>query len=162
MMQAHRIDVGRKQAGREQGLRIRRKVKTLRRKRIVQRLNPHAITRQKQVLPLRIPDGKRKHTVQFFDTVCGLCFQKTDREDGFKIRYDTVKGVLDEGSELFEIGLPAGLDLEYGSVPCAGTVTGIGQIHGVDVMLVANDATVKGGTSYPITVTKSLRAQVRN
>ena len=75
---------------------------------------------------------------------------------------DRIKGVLDEGSELFEIGLTAGLDLEYGSVPCAGTVTGIGQIHGVDVMLVANDATVKGGTSYPITVTKSLRAQVRN
>ena len=52
------------------------------------------------------------------------------------------------------------MGLEYGDVPCAGTVTGIAPIHGVNCMIAANDGTVKGGTSYPITVTKSLRAQV--
>ena len=44
-------------------------------------------------------------------------------------------------------------------MPAAGIVTGIGRVHGQEVMVVANDATVKGGTYYPITVKKHLRAQ---
>src|ERR1700746_2267210 len=43
--------------------------------------------------------------------------------------------------------------------PCAGVITGIGRVHGMEVMVVANDATVKGGTYFPITVKKHLRAQ---
>lgn len=72
---------------------------------------------------------------------------------------DRIAAVLDEGEELFELGTTAGIGLEYGDVPCAGTVTGIGRVSGAHVVVIASDGTVKGGTSYPITVTKSLRAQ---
>lgn len=67
--------------------------------------------------------------------------------------------LLDEGTELLELSQLAGLDLEYGSVACAGVVSGIGQISGQLCVIVANDATVKGGTIYPIAVKKQLRAQ---
>lgn len=67
--------------------------------------------------------------------------------------------LLDEGTDFLELSQLAGLDLEYGSVPCAGVVSGIGQISGQLCVIVANDATVKGGTIYPIAVKKQLRAQ---
>ena len=72
---------------------------------------------------------------------------------------DRIAGILDPGTEWTELSLTAGMGLEYGDVPCGGTVAGIGRISGIPVMLLCNDATVKGGTSYPITVTKSLRIQ---
>ncbi|XP_022804245.1 methylcrotonoyl-CoA carboxylase beta chain, mitochondrial-like [Stylophora pistillata] len=67
--------------------------------------------------------------------------------------------LLDDGTDLLEFSQFAGLDLEYGNVPCAGVVTGIGQIAGQLCVIIANDATVKGGTIYPIAVKKQLRAQ---
>ena len=67
--------------------------------------------------------------------------------------------LLDDGTDFLELSQFAGLDLEYGSVPCAGVVSGIGQIAGQLCVIVANDATVKGGTIYPIAVKKQLRAQ---
>ena len=48
---------------------------------------------------------------------------------------------------------------EWGGAPAAGTITGLGRVSGRLVMIVANDATVKGGTYYPVTVRKHLRAQ---
>ncbi|TRY79910.1 hypothetical protein TCAL_12773 [Tigriopus californicus] len=75
--------------------------------------------------------------------------------------WDRIEQILDEAAmdDFLEVGATVGIDLEYGDVPGGGTVTGIGRINNTHVMLIANDATVKGGTSYPITVTKSLRAQ---
>ena len=67
---------------------------------------------------------------------------------------------MDADADFFEICSTAGLGLDYGDVPGAGSITGIGLIRGNLVMIVASDGTLKGGTSYPITVTKSLRAQV--
>lgn len=72
---------------------------------------------------------------------------------------DRLSKLLDEGTEFLEFSQFAGLNLEYGNVPCAGVVSGIGQISGQLCVIVANDATVKGGTIYPITVRKQLRAQ---
>jgi len=72
---------------------------------------------------------------------------------------DRIRQILDPGTELWELCTNAGLGLEYGDVPCGGCVTGVGQIHGTDVMIIANDGTVKGGTFYPITITKQLRIQ---
>lgn len=72
---------------------------------------------------------------------------------------DRIKHILDDDCVLFEVSTTAGLGLEYGDVPGASCVTGIGMIRGVLVMIVASDGSLKGGTSYPITVTKSLRAQ---
>ena len=72
---------------------------------------------------------------------------------------DRIKGLLDEGAHFLEIGRQAAWQVYSDDVPSAGIVTGIGRIHGTECMIVANDATVKGGTYYPLTVKKHLRAQ---
>ncbi len=72
---------------------------------------------------------------------------------------ERVANLLDPGSPFLEIGATAAHGLYGGAAPCAGVIAGIGQVHGRDVMVVCNDATVKGGTYYPMTVKKHLRAQ---
>ncbi|MEP3846467.1 MAG: carboxyl transferase domain-containing protein [Paracoccaceae bacterium] len=72
---------------------------------------------------------------------------------------DRVANLLDPGSPFLEIGATAAHAMYDGVAPCAGVVAGVGKIHGQDVMVVCNDATVKGGTYYPMTVKKHLRAQ---
>ncbi|WP_282287475.1 carboxyl transferase domain-containing protein [Pseudomonas sp. PS02302] len=67
--------------------------------------------------------------------------------------------LLDPGSPFLEIGALAALDVYEEEVPAAGVVAGIGRIEGVECMIIANDATVKGGSYYPLTVKKHLRAQ---
>lgn len=71
---------------------------------------------------------------------------------------ERVDQLLDPGSPFLELSSLAGLNM-YGDVPSGGVVTGIGRISGTNCVIVANDATVKGGTYYPITVKKHLRAQ---
>ncbi len=72
---------------------------------------------------------------------------------------DRVAGLLDPGSPFLEVGATAAHGLYDGASPCAGVIAGIGRVHGLEVMVVCNDATVKGGTYYPMTVKKHLRAQ---
>ena len=72
---------------------------------------------------------------------------------------DRVKTLLDKGSPFLEIGQLAGYEMYDAVVPAAGLIAGIGRISGVECMVVCNDATVKGGTYFPITVKKHLRAQ---
>jgi 3-methylcrotonyl-CoA carboxylase beta subunit len=72
---------------------------------------------------------------------------------------DRVDRLLDPGSPFLEIAPLAGHELYGDWIPSAGLVTGIGRISGRECVVVANDATVKGGTYYPITVRKHLRAQ---
>lgn len=72
---------------------------------------------------------------------------------------ERVAGLLDPGSPFLEIGATAAEGLYGGEAPGAGLVAGIGRVEGQEVMVVANDATVKGGTYYPMTVKKHLRAQ---
>ena len=67
--------------------------------------------------------------------------------------------LLDAGSPFVEIGQLAGYELYDDWIPSAGIITGIGRVSGTECVIVANDATVKGGTYYPITVKKHLRAQ---
>jgi 3-methylcrotonyl-CoA carboxylase beta subunit len=67
--------------------------------------------------------------------------------------------LLDPGAPFLEVGQLAAHGLYNGEAPSAGVVAGVGKISGVDCMIVANDATVKGGTYYPLTVKKHLRAQ---
>ncbi len=67
--------------------------------------------------------------------------------------------LLDEGSPFLEIGSLAGHNVYEDEVPAAGIIVGIGRVQGRECMIVANDATVKGGTYYPLTVKKHLRAQ---
>ncbi len=72
---------------------------------------------------------------------------------------DRVDHLLDPGSPFLEIAPLAAYEMYAGEVPSAGIVTGIGRVSGRDCVIVANDATVKGGTYYPLTVKKHLRAQ---
>jgi propionyl-CoA carboxylase len=72
---------------------------------------------------------------------------------------DRIEALLDPGSPFLELSPLAGHELYDDPVPAAGLVTGVGYVHGRQVMIVANDATVKGGTYFPVTVKKHLRAQ---
>lgn len=70
-----------------------------------------------------------------------------------------IEKIIDDGSEFLELSALAAFEVYESDVPSAGVITGIGSVHGVQCMFVANDATVKGGTYFPLTVKKHLRAQ---
>ncbi|NVK23288.1 MAG: methylcrotonoyl-CoA carboxylase, partial [Gammaproteobacteria bacterium] len=72
---------------------------------------------------------------------------------------DRVDQLLDEGSPFLELSQLAAYEVYKDDVPSAGIITGIGRVAGQECVIVANDATVKGGTYYPLTVKKHLRAQ---
>ncbi|MGI9303755.1 MAG: carboxyl transferase domain-containing protein [Gammaproteobacteria bacterium] len=72
---------------------------------------------------------------------------------------DRIKTLLDSDSPLVELSALAANGMYDDAVPSAGIITGIGRVHGREIIVVANDATVKGGTYYPLTVKKHLRAQ---
>ncbi len=80
-------------------------------------------------------------------------------DQGKMLVRDRIEALLDPGAPFLELSPLAAHDVYGDEVPAAGVVTGIGLVHGRQVMIVANDATVKGGTYYPITVKKHLRAQ---
>ncbi|XP_051509789.1 methylcrotonoyl-coenzyme A carboxylase 2 isoform X1 [Myxocyprinus asiaticus] len=81
----------------------------------------------------------------------------TQRNQKVLVR-DRLRMLLDD-EDYLELSPFAGLGLPYGDIPSAGCLTGIGKINGLWCVFIANDATVKGGTAYPITVKKQLRAQ---
>ena len=72
---------------------------------------------------------------------------------------ERVQQLLDPGSPFLEVAPLAALNMYGNDAPCAGLIAGIGRVSGVDCMIVCNDATVKGGTYYPMSVKKHLRAQ---
>lgn len=72
---------------------------------------------------------------------------------------ERIDHLLDPGSPFLEIGQLAAHEVYGEDVPAAGVIAGIGRVEGVECMIVANDATVKGGSYYPLTVKKHLRAQ---
>jgi 3-methylcrotonyl-CoA carboxylase beta subunit len=85
--------------------------------------------------------------------------RKRHIERGKLLVRDRVKRLLDPGSPFLELSLLAAYGMYDDSPPAASIITGIGRIEGREAVIVANDATVKGGTYYPITVKKHLRAQ---
>ncbi len=72
---------------------------------------------------------------------------------------DRIKKLLDKNTPFMELSPLAAYELYENEAPAAGIITGIGVVHGREVMVIANDATVKGGTYYPMTVLKHARAQ---
>jgi len=80
-------------------------------------------------------------------------------ERGKLLPRERVRALLDPGSPFLEFSSLAAHNMYDGAAPGAGIVTGIGRVQGQEVVVVANDATVKGGTYFPITVKKHLRAQ---
>ncbi len=85
--------------------------------------------------------------------------RKRHVERGKLLPRDRVERLLDPGSPFLEIGQLTACDMYDGEVPGAGIIAGIGRVSGNQVMIVCNDATVKGGTYFPLTVKKHLRAQ---
>jgi len=81
----------------------------------------------------------------------------TDR--GKMLPRDRLAGLLDKNTPFLELSPLAACDMYDNEAPAAGLITGIGVVHGREVMVVVNDATVKGGTYYPITILKHARAQ---
>ncbi len=72
---------------------------------------------------------------------------------------ERIQALLDPGTSFLEFSTLAAWDVYENEAPSAGIITGVGVIQGTEVMIVANDATVKGGTYFPLTVKKHLRAQ---
>jgi acetyl-CoA carboxylase carboxyltransferase component len=89
----------------------------------------------------------------------GARYVERHREQGKLPARDRIQKLLDDGSPFLELSPLAAWDLYENGAPAAGIVTGIGRVSGREVVIVANDATVKGGTYYPITVKKHVRAQ---
>jgi 3-methylcrotonyl-CoA carboxylase beta subunit/propionyl-CoA carboxylase len=89
----------------------------------------------------------------------GAKYVARHREQGKMPVRERIDGLIDPGSAFLELSPLAAWGMYDGGAPAAGIVTGIGRVSGRDVLIVANDATVKGGTYYPLTVKKHLRAQ---
>ena len=86
-----------------------------------------------------------------------VCERHTSR--GKLLPRERVQGLLDPGSPFLELSALAAHNVYGEDVPAAGIITGIGRVSGQECVIVANDATVKGGSYYPLTVKKHLRAQ---
>ena len=89
----------------------------------------------------------------------GAKAQERHTSRGKLLPRERINRLLDIGSPFLEIGQLAAYEVYGEDVPAAGVVAGIGRVEGVECMIVANDATVKGGSYYPLTVKKHLRAQ---
>ncbi len=85
--------------------------------------------------------------------------RKRHQERGKLLARDRIEALLDEDSSFLELSPMAAHEMYDQQAPCAGIVTGIGLVHNQEVLIIANDATVKGGTYFPMTVKKHLRAQ---
>jgi 3-methylcrotonyl-CoA carboxylase beta subunit/propionyl-CoA carboxylase len=89
----------------------------------------------------------------------GQKYVQRHREQGKLPVRERIARLIDPGSSFLELSPLAGYGVYEDDAPGAGIVTGIGRVEGRDVAIIANDATVKGGTYYPVTVKKHLRAQ---
>jgi 3-methylcrotonyl-CoA carboxylase beta subunit/propionyl-CoA carboxylase len=89
----------------------------------------------------------------------GLKYLQRHREQGKLPVRERIERLLDPGSPFLELSPLAAFDMYDGDAPAGGIVTGIGRVSGREVVIVANDATVKGGTYFPVTVKKHVRAQ---
>lgn len=89
----------------------------------------------------------------------GAAARKRHLDRGKLLPRDRVRMLLDPGSPFLEVAPLAAWELYGGEVPSAGLIAGIGRVSGQECVVIANDATVKGGTYYPLTVKKHLRAQ---
>ena len=89
----------------------------------------------------------------------GDAAQQRHTSRGKLLVHDRIDLLVDDGAPFLELSSLAALDVYDDPVPAAGIITGVGRVAGVECMIVANDATVKGGTYFPLTVKKHLRAQ---
>jgi len=89
----------------------------------------------------------------------GLEARKRHESRGKIFVRDRIKGLIDPGAQFLEFSAFAAYELYRGAAPAAGVITGVGMVQGQECIIVANDATVKGGCYFPLTVKKHIRAQ---
>tara|TARA_B100000287_G_scaffold99402_1_gene91508 strand:+ start:6311 stop:7894 length:1584 start_codon:yes stop_codon:yes gene_type:complete len=136
---------------------------------------PSAGTRDMDRLPSRVDRGSDEFSSRKQHNI-GLCREMRERieivknggdqrhverhrERGKRLPRERIELVCDPGSPFLETSTLAAFEMYDGKAHSAGVVTGIGVVHGKECMFIANDATVKGGSYYPLTVKKHIRAQ---
>lgn len=119
--------------------------------------NSEAFKRNAQVMQDLAQELKQKLSHNY--TGGNETARERHREHGKLLPRDRIQLLLDPGSDFLEFSQLAGYEMYDDVIPAGGIITGIGRISTIECMLIVNDATVKGGTYYPITVKKHLRAQ---
>jgi len=122
-------------------------------------LNPRSKDFQANAQAMRQLVDDLKARVAQVEQGGGEAARKKHMDRGKLLPRVRVQMLLDPGTPFLELAPLAALDMYGNDAPGAGIVAGIGRVSGVDCMIVCNDATVKGGTYYPMTVKKHLRAQ---
>lgn len=107
---------------------------------------------------LRLADQLKNHLLNLENNKATETRIKHEKKGKLYVR-DRIHRLIDPNTFFLELSPLAAFEMYQNNVPSAGIVTGIGTIHGREVMVIANDATVKGGTYFPLTVKKHLRAQ---
>ncbi|MBI3173762.1 MAG: methylcrotonoyl-CoA carboxylase [Chloroflexi bacterium] len=122
-------------------------------------LDPHSEEFQQNAAHHRALAKELKERLALVRQGGGEKYRKRHEEQGKLFVRERIERLLDPGSPFLELSALAAYDLYDGDAPGAGIVTGIGRVSGREVLIVANDATVKGGSYFPMTVKKHLRAQ---
>ena len=123
------------------------------------KLNPRAADFQQNAEKMRLIVNDLREKVAKNTLGGGEATRQKHVARGKLLPRDRIDLLIDAGSPFLELSQLAAFGMYDDQAPGAGVITGIGQIGGIDCMIVANDATVKGGTYYPMTVKKHLRAQ---
>ncbi|MDH4377169.1 MAG: carboxyl transferase domain-containing protein [Ramlibacter sp.] len=126
---------------------------------IVSQLNPRSAEFQANAEAMRTLVEDLRRQVAAAAAGGGEAARAKHVDRGKLLPRERVQLLLDPGTPFLELSPLAAHGLYNGDAPCAGLIVGIGRVSGVDCMVVCNDATVKGGTYYPVTVKKHLRAQ---
>jgi len=126
---------------------------------IISKINPRSpeFIENAQAMQVQVDDLKEK--LEQIKLGGGERSRERHLSRGKLLPRDRVNALLDAGSPFLELSQMAAYEVYDDNVPSAGIITGIGRVGGQECIIVANDATVKGGTYYPLTVKKHLRAQ---
>lgn len=123
------------------------------------KLNPRSADFQANAAHMRALVEELRGKVEQVSQGGGQSAQQKHTARGKLLPRERVEQLLDPGTSFLEIGQMAALGMYDDEAPSAGVIAGIGRVQGHQCVIVANDATVKGGTYYPMTVKKHLRAQ---
>ncbi|HPA90981.1 MAG TPA: carboxyl transferase domain-containing protein, partial [Quisquiliibacterium sp.] len=126
---------------------------------IESRLNPRSEQFQANVQSMRLAVGDLHARIAEAALGGGEAAREKHTARGKLLPRDRIALLLDPGSPFLEFSQLAALDMYGNDAPSAGVITGIGRVSGSECVIVCNDATVKGGTYFPMTVKKHLRAQ---
>ncbi len=124
-------------------------------------VDPHSVAFQNNSRQMLERVAKIKNEEQKIRQGGGPKAIESQHKKGRLTAGERVAKLIDTGSEFFELGIYAAYEMyeEWGGAPAAGTITGLGQVAGRRVMIIANDATVKAGAFFPMTAKKVIRAQ---